>query len=88
MATTERTTLSRRPRFMKATSMIPHGLVTDERAEEFFVAGLQAMREMLARFVEQGGHPEVAESMRLNWKDSWGKDPGTPESVIDDCWSA
>lgn len=67
--------------------MIPHGLVTDERAEEAFIAGLQAMREMLARFIEQGGNPEIAESVRLNWKDSWGKDPGRPEEIAVDCWS-
>lgn len=30
----------------------PEGYVTEDRAAEFFVGGLQAMREMLARFVE------------------------------------
>ena len=57
------------------------GFVTDERAEEMFIEGAQAMREMLARFVEQGGHPEIAQSIRLNWNPSWGKDPGQPEVV-------
>jgi hypothetical protein len=67
----------------------PHeGYVTAERAEELFTVGLQAMREMLARFVEQGGNPEIAQSMRLNWNPSWGKDPGRPEEVATDCWSA
>lgn len=66
----------------------PHeGYVTEERAEELFTAGLQAMREMLARFVEQGGNPEVAKSMRLNWNPSWGNDPGQPDEVATDCWS-
>lgn len=65
---------------------IPDGLVTDERCQEAFVSGLQAMREMLARFVEQGGHPETAESMRLNWRQVWGVDPGQPDHISDDCW--
>lgn len=66
----------------------PHeGYVTEERAEELFTAGLQAMREMLARFVEQGGDPAIAESIRANWKPSWGKDPGRPDAVATDCWS-
>jgi len=67
------------------------GYVTEERAQEMFTAGLQAMREMLARFVEQGGHPDgpvIANSMRLNWNPSWGPDPGKPEKIIDECWEA
>lgn len=54
----------------------PDGYVTDERAEEAFVEGAQAAREMLARFVEQGGHPEIATSIRANWHPGWGADPG------------
>lgn len=66
----------------------PHeGYVTEERAEELFTAGLQAMREMLARFVEQGGNPVIAESIRANWNPSWGADPGRPDSIAVDCWS-
>jgi hypothetical protein len=67
------------------------GYVTEERAEELFTAGLQAMREMLARFVEQGGgelEKKIAQSMRLNWNPSWGKDPGRPQEIAKDCWSA
>jgi hypothetical protein len=52
------------------------GYVKVERAEEAFVEGLQAMREMLARFVEQGGDPTTAASIRANWAPAWGKDPG------------
>ena len=63
------------------------GYVHEDRAEEIFVGGLQAMREMLARFVEQGGHPVIAASMRANWNPSWGKDPGRPDAVAADCWS-
>jgi hypothetical protein len=69
----------------------PEGYVTEERAEELFTAGLQAMREMLARFVEHGGtdaERTIAQSMRANWNPSWGKDPGRPEEVAADCWSA
>jgi hypothetical protein len=63
------------------------GYVTEERAEEMFREGLQAMREMLARFVEQGGDPVTAASIRANWNPSWGKDPGRPEKVQEDAWS-
>lgn len=70
----------------------PHeGYVTEERAKELFTAGLQAMREMLARFVEQSGDPRdavIANSMRANWNPSWGKDPGRPKSVVKECWEA
>ena len=64
----------------------PEGYVTEERAEEAFVAGLQAMREMLARFVEQGGNTEIATSIRLNWHPSWGKDPGRPAEIATSAW--
>ena len=64
------------------------GYVTEERAEELFVAGLQAMREMLARFVEQGGDTTTAISLRANWKPAWGNDPGPPDKVIDGYWEA
>ncbi|MDZ4252683.1 MAG: hypothetical protein U1A72_08955 [Sulfuritalea sp.] len=65
----------------------PEGYVTEERAEEFFVGGLQAMREMLARFVEQGGDPTIAASIRANWNPSWGTDPGRPTEIYEDAWS-
>jgi len=64
----------------------PEGYVTDERAEELFVGGLQAMREMLARFIEQQGEATIAQSIRANWNPSWGKDPGKPEEIYNDCW--
>lgn len=63
------------------------GYVTEERAEEMFREGLQAMREMLARFVEHGGNPEIAISIRANWNPSWGKDPGRPNEIQKDAWS-
>lgn len=66
----------------------PDGYVTDERAEELFVAGAQAMREMLARFVEQGGDHSTAMSIRANWHPGWGPDPGRPDDVVASCWSA
>ena len=67
----------------------PHeGYITEGRAEELFAAGAQAMREMLARFVEQGGHDDIANSIRLNWHPGWGNDPGRPDAVAADAWSA
>lgn len=65
------------------------GYVTEERAEELFKGGLQAMREMLARFVEQGGtetEKNIAISIRANWNPSWGSDPGKPDKIVSDCW--
>jgi hypothetical protein len=47
------------------------------------------MREMLARFVEQGGDPVIAQSIRANWHPGWGTDPGKLDDEIpNDCWSA
>lgn len=67
---------------------IHEGYMTAERAEELFTAGLQVMREMLARFVEQGGDTTTAASIRANWNPSWGKDPGKLDGDIpQDCWS-
>ena len=63
------------------------GYVTEDRAEEMFLSGAQAMREMLARFVEQGGDATTAMSIRANWVPSWGKDPGKPEEIATDAWS-
>ncbi len=64
------------------------GYVTEERAQEMFVSGAQHMREMLARFVEQGGDATIAQSIRANWHPGWGKDPGKPDEVVDDPWKA
>ena len=63
------------------------GYVTEERCEEAFVEGLQAMREMIARFVEHDGNAKLAQSIRLNWNPSWGEDPGRPDSIKKDCWT-
>lgn len=43
-----------------------------------FRAGLLACREYMARFVEQGGNPEIAQSIRANWWPILGDDPGAP----------
>lgn len=59
----------------------PEGYVTDERAEEYFVGGLVAMREMLARFFDHAGDTTTAQSIRANWKPEWGKDPGRPDTI-------
>ena len=66
----------------------PDGYVTEDRAEELFVLGAQACREMMARFVEQVGDAVTANSIRANWHPGWGKDPGTPDAVADDPWNA
>jgi hypothetical protein len=47
-------------------------------AQVSFRAGLLACREYMARFVEQGGHPEIAQSIRANWWPVLGDDPGAP----------
>lgn len=61
--------------------------VTEERVEEAFVYGAQACREMIARFVEHGGDPQLAASIRANWVPNWGKDPGKLEGEIPlDAW--
>ncbi len=62
------------------------GYVTEERAEELFIAGAQAMREMLARFVEQGGDVVTSQSIRANWNPGWGTDPGKPDDVANEIW--
>lgn len=57
----------------------------DEAAElewAAFVRGAQACREMMARFVEQGGDHATAGSIRANWRDDWGDDPGKLEGEI------
>lgn len=43
-----------------------------------FRAGLIACREYMARFVEQGGNPDIAASIRANWWPVLGPDPGPP----------
>lgn len=48
-----------------------------------FREGAQHMREMLARFVEQGGDAVTANSLRLNWNPTWGEDPGPPQAHDD-----
>jgi hypothetical protein len=56
-----------------------HGF-TDDRVEEIAAAclrkGAQVCREMMARFVEQGGDKTTAASVRANWNPAWGEDPG------------
>lgn len=62
------------------------GYVTDDRAKELAIAAAQAMREMLARFVEVDS-PTIAESIRANWIPTWGADPGKWEGPIPvDVW--
>ena len=62
--------------------------MTDERADVLLVLGAQACREMMARFVEQGGDAVTANSIRANWHPGWGKDPGKLDVVPNDPWTA
>jgi len=60
---------------------------SEDRVEEAFNDGARAMREMLARFVEQGGDTQTSASIRANWNPSWGKDPGGFDGEIpSDAW--
>lgn len=47
-----------------------------------FRDGAQACREMLARFVEQGGDLSTANSIRQNWNPEWGADPGRLDTAM------
>lgn len=65
--------------------MLPNGLYEEGGVctrnpvtQVYFRAGLLACREYMARFVEQGGHPDIAVSIRANWWPSLGDDPGAP----------
>jgi hypothetical protein len=44
-----------------------------------FINGAQVCREMMARFVEHVDNGVIAQSIRLNWRPSWGDDPGAPD---------
>lgn len=43
-----------------------------------FRAGFVACREIMARFIEQGGDSVLAQSLRANWLPQLGEDPGAP----------
>lgn len=49
--------------------------------QKAFVAGAQACREMMARFVASQDESTAA-SIRANWNPSWGPDPGKLEGDI------
>jgi len=61
------------------------GGFTDERVSEIgvdcFRHGARLCREMMARFVEQGGDAATAQSIRANWNPAWGDDPGAPSDA-------
>lgn len=67
-----------------ALHVLPQGLDFSEMClrnpinQVYFRAGLLACREYMARFVEQGGNPEIAQSIRANWWPNLGPDPGPP----------
>lgn len=43
-----------------------------------FIHGAAECRDMMARFVENQGLPDIAASIRANWNPAWGADPGPP----------
>ena len=51
-----------------------------------FGCGAQECREMMARFVEEGGDVVTAASIRANWNSQWGIDPGAPRNMRDHGW--
>jgi len=73
--------------------MLPFGLydqggvcTRNPVTQVYFRAGLLACREYMARFVEQGGDPETAQSIRANWWPQLGADPGPPRLFqFDEC---
>jgi hypothetical protein len=73
-------------------SSAPDGYITqdeaDAQADDAFINGAQACREMLARFVEQSGDAVIAASIRANWHPGWGPDPGRPDDIAatGKCW--
>jgi hypothetical protein len=52
--------------------------LSSARSRAAFIKGAQVCREMMARFVDQGGDKVIANSIRQNWRPSWGDDPGAP----------
>lgn len=46
-----------------------------------FRAGFLLCREVMARFVEQGGDAATAQSIRANWLPAFGDDPGAPRKM-------
>ncbi len=60
----------------------PLPVVKPEKPERAaFIAGAQACREMLARFVTVDS-TVIAGSIRANWNPSWGPDPGKLDGDI------
>lgn len=46
-----------------------------------FRAGFLLCREVMARFVEEGGDATTAQSIRANWLPAFGDDPGAPRKM-------
>lgn len=55
----------------------------DEAIKAAFRLGAQGCREMMARFVDQGGYGDqnIVSSIRANWHPGWGDDPGRPNEI-------
>lgn len=52
------------------------------RAHWSFISGARACREVMARFVEQGGDAATAASIRANWHPDWGANPAAIEGDL------
>jgi hypothetical protein len=64
-------------------------MFTEDQVAQAFIDGARACREMMARFVEQGGDAATAQSIRANWNPAWGDDPGKLDGEIyQDAWDA
>lgn len=66
---------------MIPVDLLDHVLTHNPINQVYFRAGLLACREYMARFVEQGGNPIIAQSIRANWWPSLGDDPGAPRQL-------
>lgn len=64
----------------RASASVANALRTSGESQAFR-RGAQACREMLARFVEQGGDETTAASIRANWHPGWGDDLGRPDEL-------
>lgn len=65
----------------RTSASVANALRTSCQYHDFMTAA-RVMREMCARFVEQGGNPTLAQSIRLNWNPQWGEDPGAPTEEV------
>lgn len=64
----------------------PHeGYVHETHAEQMFLAGLQAMREHVARELNPK-HFHESNLVRSIWNPAWGPDPGQLDTIPQNAW--